>query len=81
MPDIIYYKIHEKKKKQAEKVEKRKYEFLGLRRDERTRVLNELLKFSENYSSSIPINELKNKIYELIEKDFEKPRRFCWLSL
>lgn len=72
-----FYELEQARKKESEKITKRKQEFIGVRREERQRVLNELLKFSENYSSNIPINELKDKIHELIEKDFEKPHRFC----
>lgn len=75
--NINYFKFEENRKKDTEKVVKRKQEFIGVRREERERVLGELLERIKNHQKQIKIEELEKIINELLEKDYEKPRRFC----
>lgn len=75
--NVKYYNFLESRKKESEKITKRKQEFIGVRREERERILTELLKELENYTATISIDTLKNIIDKLLEKDFEKPHRFC----
>lgn len=77
MPDIELYMLQRKREKENQSRANRKQEFLGVRREERQRVLDELLKQLEDYSETISIDTLKNIIQSLLEKDYEKPRRFC----
>ena len=74
--NINYFKFEEGRKKEANIIAKRKQEFLGVRREERERVLNELLDRMKIYDIEIKLNELEKIIEELKQKDYEKHRKF-----
>lgn len=74
--NVNYYKFIEGRKKEANIIAKRKQEFLGVRREERKRVLDELLERMKAYEFEIKFNELEKIVNELKEKDFEKKRKF-----
>lgn len=78
MLEFNYNRIeHEQKKETEEKKLRERMEVMNnIRKDERERVLNELLKRIENYGVEIPLLRIKTIIEELKTENFSKKRKF-----